>query len=145
MSQAKDLLQRIAALRLRLDQAQGLARAVLERGASAAGETGKDVALLEAKAQAGAWHHTLLDGALRQHERPASAPLPPHLTHCAAKVIRKAHDLLQELKAIAADPILANEDDALADLHLGCTGMIDTVMRAVQALPPTATAQVRVC
>jgi hypothetical protein len=139
MSDTRDVLKKIAALRLRLDEAQNSAGAALSAGKAGA-------AVLEEKVQQGHWHHALLDDAVRDAAGPAEAPLPSRLTHRAAKVVQTARDLLQQLKALAEDPILARgADDPLGELHRATAGMIDAVLRTVQTLPPAASVQMRLC
>jgi hypothetical protein len=140
MSDTRELLQKIAALRLRLDQAQGLAQDVLTVGPRQA--TGA----LDEKVQRGHWHHALLDGALRPFEKSGPAPLPQRLTYRAAKVIHAARDLLAQLRALAEDPLLARgDDDPLAHMHRETANIIDAVLRTVQTLPPAPSAQMRLC
>jgi len=137
MSDTKELLQKIAALRLRLDQAQGLVREASDGApASAAG--------LEEKVQRGGWHNTLLDSALRGAEQGDKPTLPTRLTQRAARLVQRARELLQQLKALADDPILPlDTGDPLADLHRTTARMIDAALRTVQAFPPSTSAQLR--
>jgi hypothetical protein len=140
MSDTRELLQKIAALRLRLDQAQGLAQDVLTAGPRQA------TAALEEKVQRGHWHHALLDGALRPFEKSGPAPLPHRLTYRAAKVVHAARDLLAQLRALAEDPLLARgDDDPLAHMHRETANIIDAVLRTVQTLPPAPSVQMRLC
>src|SRR3989442_11207289 len=135
MNDTQELLQKIASLRLRLDQAQDMAQ---EAKAAAADLTAQaaDAAALEVKVQRGHWHNTLLDSALRGAEPGEKPALPSRLTLRGARLVQRARDLLQELKALADDSILARrENDPLAVLHRATAGMIDAVLRTAQGFP----------
>jgi len=140
MSDAKELMQKIASLRLRLDQAQALMR---EAGAAAPAQPG-DAAALEQKVQRGGWHNALLDSALRATESPDKPALPSRLTMRAARLVQRARDQLQQLKALDDDPMLPRDQNhPLAELHRTSASMIDSVLRTVQGFPPSASAQLR--
>src|SRR5215510_3939729 len=142
MSDAKELMQKIASLRLRLDQAQALMR---EAGAATAPtQSGDAVTALEQKVQRGGWHNALLDGALRAAEGADKPALPSRLTLRAARLVQRARDLLQQLKALADDPMLPKDQNhPLAELHRTTASMIDGVLRTVQGFPPSSSAQLR--
>ena len=145
MNDTQELLQKIASLRLRLDQAQDMAQ---EAKAAAADLTAQaaDAAALEVKVQRGHWHNSLLDSTLRGAEPGEKPALPSRLTLRGARLVQRARDRLQELKALADDPILQrDENDPLAALHRATTGMIDAVLRTVQGFPPSPSAQARLC
>ncbi len=144
MSDAKELLQKIATLRLRLDQAQGLVRDANTTATALTAQSGDAVAALEQKVQRGGWHNTLLDSALRSGEGGDKPVLPSRLTLRGARLVKRARDLLQELKAVADDPILPKaQDQPLAELHRTTASMIDSVLRTVQGFPPSSSAQFR--
>jgi HD domain len=140
MSDTKELLQKIAALRQRLGP-------IAAPPADAGGvRTDSAHAALD-KVEQGGLHNRLIDRALRPLD-PAiqTAPLPVRLTASGARMLVKGRDLLQALRAVADDPALeADSLDPLAALHAGTVAMIDTVLRAVQAFPPSATEQLRLC
>ncbi|MCI0682122.1 MAG: HD domain-containing protein [Gemmataceae bacterium] len=139
MSDTKALLEKIAALRLRIDQSHHLATAA---GATAADPAG--AAALEDKVRSGGWHSALLDGVLRGAEPAEKPALPVRLSQRGARLVRQARDLLAQLKALADDPILpADAADPLAELHRSTAGMIDAVLRTVQTFPPSTSAQSR--
>jgi HD-GYP domain-containing protein (c-di-GMP phosphodiesterase class II) len=150
MADSKEILQKIAALRVRLDQAQNHGA----RADAAAGTTADDdhvlkaVSILDAKVRAGAWHNTLLDGALRQiSDAAAPAPqLPPKLTARGARVLQRGRELLHQLRDMLEDPLLQGDDhDPLAALHTEIASMLDVLLRTVQAFPSSASAQLRLC
>jgi HD-GYP domain-containing protein (c-di-GMP phosphodiesterase class II) len=146
MSDSKEMLQKIAALRLRLDQAQKLVDEANTSAAAATAQSGQAVAALEDKVRRGGWHHALLDSAMRGIE-PAERPsLPSRLTQRAARLVQRARDMSQELRALAEDPILQQDPrDPLAELHAVAASMIESVLRTVQAFPPSPSAQLRLC
>lgn len=140
MSDTKELLQKIAALRLRLDQAQGLVRDTRP----ATEESSGSPPALEEKVQRGGWHNSLLDGVLRGAEPAEKPPLPARLSQRGARLVHRSRELLQQLKALAEDPILPlDTGDPLADLHRTTASMIDAVLRSVQTFPPSTSAQLR--
>src|SRR5437867_4016391 len=105
MSDAKELMQKIASLRLRLDQAQGAIREANTTAAAALVPSSDAVAALEQKVQRGGWHNTLLDSALRAAEGIEKPALPSRLTMRGARLVQHARDLLQQLKALVEDPM----------------------------------------
>ena len=145
MSDTKELLQRIAALHLRLDQAQGLVREANTTAAALTDPAGATFAL-EEKVRAGAWHNVLLDGEMRGAQQPEKLTLPSRLSFRGARLVQRARDLLQELKAIADDPIVQQDElDPVADLHRTSARMIDAVLRTVLTFPPSPSVQARLC
>jgi HD-GYP domain-containing protein (c-di-GMP phosphodiesterase class II) len=150
MTEAQVLLSKIAALRQRLEQAQGLVQDA-DSAAAALMQGGHAVEGLEGKVAAGARQQALLDTALRQLPSFAGAAgdgasLPTQLTSRAARLLRRAHDLLGQLRATADDVLLPIADnDPLAQLYRETAGMTDTVLRIVQAFPEAPSAQIRLC
>src|SRR4051812_1650636 len=116
MSGTKQLLEKIAALRVRLSQEAPTVR--------------KDAAPpVEEKARVGAWHNSLIDGTLRPLEARVvgqEPPLPTRLTARGGRLLRTTHELLQALREIAADPVLPDDEtDPLAVLHREAAGMLE--------------------
>lgn len=144
MSDAKELMQKIASLRLRLDQAQGLMREANATAPALSAQSNDALAALEQKVQRGGWHNTLLDSALRAAEGADKPTLPSRLTMRGARLVQRARELLQQLKALADDPMLPKDQNhPLAELHRTTASMIDGVLRTVQGFPPSASAQLR--
>jgi HD-GYP domain-containing protein (c-di-GMP phosphodiesterase class II) len=148
MTETQVLLSKIAALRQRLEQAQGL---VQDANSAAASLLQDDDAIsqLENKVQAGARQQLLLDTTLRQLPGIAGgdgAALPAQLTSRAARLLRQSHDLLGQLRKVAEHPLLPTApSDPLAKLYHETVSMTDTVLRTVQAFPPAPSAQMRLC
>ncbi len=149
MSDTQVLLQKIAALRQRLEQAQGLAHDVGSAAASLPAEPAR-VQRLERHVADGDRHNVLLDCSLRQV--PSAAPtaeaepaLPAQLTARASRVLRHGQELLRQLRQLAAAPPLQDESDPLAHRYRETVAMADAVLRMVQGLPNTPGAQLRVC
>jgi HD-GYP domain-containing protein (c-di-GMP phosphodiesterase class II) len=150
MIETQTLLNKIASLRQRLEQAQGLAQ---DAGASAAAllrEAGP-LADLQRKIEAGARQQAVLDEGL---PRPVSlakaggdgASLPTQLTSRASRLLRRAHELLGQLRAAAEDSLMpSGADDSLAQLHRETVCMTDAVVRMVQSFPAAPSAQIRLC
>jgi hypothetical protein len=149
MSDTQVLLSKIAALRQRLEQAQGL---IKDAGSAAASllDGGPDpVTVLERKVAAGARQHGLLDAGLRQlpgGPGGEGAALPAQLTARAARLLRRCGELLGQLRSLAEEPLLQQgEGDPLAALYRETAAMTDTVLRTVQAFPEAPSAQIRLC
>ncbi len=134
MTDTKQLLERIAALRTRLDD-----------GTDAPGNPG---AALAEKVQRGAVHNGLIEHAL--HIAESHEPAPPtamRLTARGARLLRKGRDLLHSLRSVADDVAFqrADESDAVARLHHEGMAMIEVLLRTVQAFPPAVSVQLRMC
>jgi hypothetical protein len=156
MSDTQVLLGKIAALRQRLEQAQGLAH---EAGSAAASlaeatrdETGR-IWRLERRLGAGADDSALLDNAIRQLADAAPAdsalPLPHLLTSRARRVLERARELLSELRALAEQVeragSLGAHADPLAVYYRETCAMTEMVLRMLQAFPDAASSQLHLC
>jgi HD-GYP domain-containing protein (c-di-GMP phosphodiesterase class II) len=152
MTDTQVLLGKIAALRQRLEQAQGLAR---EAGSAVAaltediqGERGRTWRL-ERRVAAAAEDAFVLDGSLRQLAEVATGAgpattLPHQLTARARRVLERAGELLDQLRSLA-DQFEAQTSDPLEAFYRGTTAMTETVLRVVQAFPDSASGQLRMC
>jgi hypothetical protein len=143
-------LSKIAALRQRLEQAQGL---VSDAGSAAASlldaqaPAADPVRGLERRVAAGAQQTTLIESSLRTL---TSAPgdghaLPTQLTARAGRVLKQCRDLVGQLRALSDEPLLQGTADPLAVYYRDTAGMTDTVLRVVQSFPEAASAQIRLC
>jgi HD-GYP domain-containing protein (c-di-GMP phosphodiesterase class II) len=150
MTETQVLLTKIAALRQRLEQAQGLVQDA-KSAATALMENGEGALALERRVTAGAWQQLLLETTLRQIVGASSttndnAGLPAQLTSRGARLLRRAHELLGQLRTIADDALLSTaEVDPLAGLYRETVSMTDTVLRTIQAFPEAPSAQIRLC
>ena len=150
MTDTQELLTKIVALRQRLEQAQGLA---IDAGSVAASlmKEGDAVAALRRKVNAGASQNLLLDTSVRQFPGLAartddSPSMPSQLTARASRLLRRAYDLLGQLRALVDNALLQpTTDDPLAQLHRETASMTDAVLRSVQTFPEVATTQMRLC
>ncbi|MCS7045614.1 MAG: HD domain-containing protein [Gemmataceae bacterium] len=147
MTDTKELLHKIAALRLRLDRDHTRGRDLV-RPAETTPRRSDAAAMLEDKVRRGTAEQALLDGALRSFEAPEglNVNVPVRLIPRAARLLQRARDLLHGLKALADDPILGrDENDSLVELHRAAASAIEGVLRVVQALPSGPSAQLRHC
>jgi HD-GYP domain-containing protein (c-di-GMP phosphodiesterase class II) len=150
MTDTQELLTKIVALRQRLEQAQGLA---LDAGSVAASllKEGDAVAALRRKVNAGASYNALIDASLRPSSDSGetfkeSQSLPPQLTARAARLLRRANDLLGELRAVVDNALLQpTNGDPLAQFYRETANMTEAVVRSVQTFPEGASAQLRLC
>src|SRR5262249_12842176 len=140
MTDTKQLLQKIAALRVRLDQAKQQTTAAPPHVPL------KEAQALEDRVHVGSQQAALLDGALRQLGGEQTPALPPKLTARGARLLQRGRELLQQLRDMIEDPLLrADEHDPLTALHGESAAMLDVILRTVQAFPPAASAQLRLC
>jgi HD-GYP domain-containing protein (c-di-GMP phosphodiesterase class II) len=153
MTDTHVLLGKIAALRQRLDQAQGLARDAGSAAAAIADHTSPDggrVWRLERRVSAGGEDAALLDGSLRQltdlvsDSEPAQR-MPRQLTARARRVIEQTHQLLSQLRVLADQLNSLGNSDLLNSIYRETSAMTEMVLRVVQAFPDSASAQLRFC
>jgi HD-GYP domain-containing protein (c-di-GMP phosphodiesterase class II) len=135
MSDTRMLLQKITALRQRLEQAQGLAN----EARSAAAEL-----------MVGGEHDLALDAAVRPVAGSGGLELrtPRQLTSRARRVLERGRDLLEQLRGLAetfALPPPGEPPQPLTGLYRDTVWMIDTTLRTVSLLPDTVTAQMHLC
>lgn len=138
MSDTKELLARIAALRDRLNKSAEAAPA------AAAAESLRAVA---EKVQHGGVHNMLIESSLRFAEAGEPAPAAPRLTARGQRLLRQGRDALQALRTIADDPTFQQigTSGALADWHRQATALIEVVLRTAQSFPPGIATQLRLC
>lgn len=128
MTDTKQLLQRIAALRTRLSESAG-----------------SNPDALADKVERGGEHNALLEGSLRSADpAPATVPATLRLTGRGARLLHKGRELLQALRKVADDPEY-HEGGDLAPRHREGVAMIEVVLRTVQAMPASVSAQLRMC
>lgn len=139
MTETKELLQRIAALRVRLNSAAEPTLSVRAPDAERA---------IENKVRTGAAHSALLESTLRAAEpgEPSAPPTSLHLTGRGARLLRKGRELLQALRKVADDAdFQGTSDEELSEWHRDGMAMIEVVLRTVQAMPASISAQLRLC
>src|SRR5262245_47536227 len=104
MSETQTPLGKIAALRQRLEQAQGQSQKVDSAAGALVGGDGGRLELLQRRTMAGAEHDALVDASLRQLGDPDVAPaklFPTQLTARARRVIERGRQLLARLRPLA--------------------------------------------
>lgn len=130
MSDTQELLQRIAALRSRLS-------------------TDAEPTAIEDKVQRGTVHNALIESTLRSADAGEAVHVPTtlRLTGRGARLLRKGRDLLQALRIIADDAQYQQAEDgnAIQGWHREAVAMIEVVLRSVQAMPASVSAQLRMC
>jgi HD-GYP domain-containing protein (c-di-GMP phosphodiesterase class II) len=131
MMDTKLLLQKIAALRTRLDA---------------------DVAprALEQKVQQSATHNRLIETALNPAdpgETSGSEAGAMRLSARGARLLRKGRESLAALRAIAEDAVFQDmpQGDALESQHREGIAMLEVMLRTVQAFPASMSMQLRLC
>lgn len=147
MSETRALLERIAALRQRLDQAQhylSQATVAATRLPPGEGERPELAAVAESRVQA------LLETSLRHLAGVIDGPdvvrtVP--LTARARRAFESARELVGHLRGIADDPALkaADADDPLALCWRELVTMLETAIRFARAFPESPSSQLRLC
>src|SRR5262245_19166604 len=136
MMDTKLLLQKIAALRMRLDADAAQASTVALHDPTHA---------VEQKVQQGAVHNRLIESALKSAETPEAAPAqtPLRLSARGARLLRKGREALHSLRGVADDPMF--QGDSLEQMHREGVAMTEVVLRTVQAFPGSMSEQLRLC
>ncbi len=162
MSETQILLGKIAALRQRLAQAQGLAQEAGTAAVTLAGESPGPLARLlhfERGVVAGTEADVELAGAIRTLTGPdpnEPPPLPRQLTSRARRLLERGQELLAKMKCLAdlftpspSNPLAAElvleRDDPLSRYYRETTAMIDAALRTVPLFPDTASVQLTLC
>lgn len=141
MTETQDILRKIATLRARLDQAHGL----LQEAEATSDSDSSHSAEIEAKVRRGAREANLIDSALRPLVE-QGASLPPRLTARAMRLLHQGRDQLRALRHLSEhEAIRESEISPRSRLHHETLGMLESVLRTVQAFPPAASAQLRLC
>jgi len=153
MSDTQVLLGKITALRLRLQQAQGLAHEAGSAVVSLLRDTDnpdQKPAALERQAAVISECDWLLDDALKQlpsgaaHES-ETPQMPTQLTARARRVLERGRELVGRLRTLAEGLDLPSASDPLAQLHRETMAMAETALRMVQAFPNAPSVQLRLC
>ena len=159
MSETQTLLGKIAALRQRLAQAQGLAQEAGTAAVTLAGEDPEPLARLlnfERQVVAGTEADVELAGLVRIFAEPDANPLPKQLTARARRLLERGQELLGKLKALSdvftpsptnqlAAELILERDDPLSRYHRETTALIDTALRMVPLFPNNAALQLTLC
>ena len=136
MTDTKELLRKIAALRMRLDSEES------------ATSTNDPVCAVAEKVQRGNVHNALIESTLHEAQAGKSASGPaPRFTARGARLLRQGRDALQTLRTIADDPQYqeAGPNGAVAAWHHQAAALIEIILRTAQAFPPEVGVQLRLC
>ena len=147
------LLGKIVALRQRLDQARGLAPDAGSAAEQIADHSSADagrVWRLERRVASGDEDAAALDGSLRQLTDLATSAesadrMPRQLTARARRVVEQTHQLLTQLRGLAELFDKLENIDLLNSMYRETSAMTETVLRVVQALPDSVSAQLHLC
>ena len=151
MTDTRNLLNKITAFRERLDSMPRLVAQPIPPEASTAHTSPNET--LRGKISAGSRTQALLEQSIRQlsEERPSPPPSPVQLTSRAKRVLIEAHELIECLKGLADDPLLAGpppeqgsiEADPLAIYYRETAAMMHPAVRLAQNMPETPSVQLR--
>ncbi len=157
MTDTQLLLNKIAALRQRLEQAQGLASEASNAANSIAGEPllPDRLRTLQRLVRIGADHSELLGSSVEEFAQPAGQPsasksLPVQLTARARRAVEQGRGLIRRLRSLGElveefDTTDASSGDPLLSLHREARAMVDTSLRLLQVFPDNALGQMRLC
>jgi HD-GYP domain-containing protein (c-di-GMP phosphodiesterase class II) len=144
MSDTQVLLEKISALRHRLDQVRGLADVPLP--ADRATPNDKAVREMEPTAPEGSSYEALADRTLRCLTCDAEpTALPTQLTSRARQLLERGRELLAQLRGLGDELSLEQETQALSTWYRATVAMTDTTIRLVGAFPDAPSAQLRLC
>jgi HD domain len=137
MSDTAELLERITALKTRLTS-------------NAETSDGRDpLRAMQEKVQRGNFDNALIESSLRSAEGGESVHVPVtlRLTGRGARLLRTGRELLQSLRTIANDTEYQRADGVVTVQcwHREAIAMIDVVLRTVQGMPASVSAQLRMC
>jgi len=151
MASTHELLEKIAALRQRLDQAQGLASAASTVAAAIENHGSHSLPGPHFRERGRGMNDDLLDRTLRQLPDLVNPPeqqtvFPSRLTARSFRLLKNGRELLQQLRELGEAPHVADDDNtALGACYRQSVAMIDAVLRMVQAFPEAPSAQYRLC
>jgi HD-GYP domain-containing protein (c-di-GMP phosphodiesterase class II) len=160
MTETATLLGKIASLRQRLKQAQGLASEASSAAAALFSDEDEPIdlnALLQKQVEQGNAQQNLLDDSIQQlsndqHARTDNLALPSQLTTHARRLLEQGRGILGNLRSLsesmndlasAKDTLPA--DESLDGLYRDVSAMADTTLRLIQAFPDAPSAQLRLC
>ncbi len=147
MSDTKVLLQKIAALRQRLEKIKTSPR--IGEGNVATMPPALALKNLNETLHNGMDDTKLLQALVRSAEPLPSIPTPPpqvRLTARAIRVLQRSRELVQTLRTLADEPILRHpETRCLADLHGETSAMLDVIPRLIPGFPVQPSDQMRLC
>lgn len=142
MSETRDLLAKISALRQRLEQAQGLVNEARSAAAAILTEGGP----LDQAVKSAGDHDVVMDAALRAAAGVGQgAQGPRQLSARARRVLERGKELLEQLRSLAGLFAEGAESSALGPLYHDTVSMIDTTLRTVSLLPDSVSAQMQLC
>lgn len=144
MTDTQTLVGTIAALRKRLEQAQGLAREATSAVGSLDAEDRASLESLRRQAAVVAEVDETVDASLRRlGEVPAAETqvYPDRLTARARRVLERGRELLGRLRALGEN--LSAEADPLRRLYRDTSAMTEATVRMVQTFPDEASTQLR--
>jgi len=148
MTETQQLLSKIAALRQRLDQAQGLASEAGTAVAQLLGGDGASLVDLRRQVEHGDDHDQALDTALKPLGPREPSALPRQMSARARLLAERGRDLLLRLRGLA-DALGPDRPESRSDprgvVYRQTVALTTTALRALAFLPDTITAQLPLC
>lgn len=149
MSETRALLEKISALRQRLEQAQGLVNEARTAAAAILREDGDPGFVLDQEVvSTGQEQDLALDASLRvvASEQEQQLPVPRQLSSRARRILERGKELLTQLRELAeAFSPQESLSSPLIALYRDTLSMMDTAMRTVALLPESITSQMHLC
>jgi HD-GYP domain-containing protein (c-di-GMP phosphodiesterase class II) len=141
MSETRDLLAKISALRQRLEQAQGLVNEARSAAAAILTEGGP----LDKAVKAAGDHDVAMGAALLAVAGVPEGREPRQISSRARRVLERGKELLEHLRGLAGAFAEGVEPSPLQPLYRDTVSMIDTALRTVSLLPESVSAQMQLC
>lgn len=157
MTDTRVLIDKITAFRQRLESMPRLVPQPQTEVAAPPAPVATAADELETKVRAGSRTQAILESSLRQLAGLAESPdpCPGHLTARAKRLLGEARAILQRLRMLADDPLLAGpparadgsapEIDPLAFHFRETAALLESAVRLASTFPDTATVQLRLC
>ena len=149
MSDTHALLNKISALRQRLEQVKGLAAdagRLVETMSLSRTDPAHSMGQLQQKIIDGSHWNSLLGTALRQvSPSQAAASLPHQLTARARHLLERGRDLVTKLRALSESLDSAKETDPLVLRHRQMVALADACLHLLATFPDAPSVQLRLC
>lgn len=152
MNKAESLLGKIAALRVRLEQAQTLAQDASHVAANFLQPRAEEaIQRLHQRVSRISEHAALLDGTVQQLTEafpiPGAEPdLPGHLTARAVRLLEQTRGLVDRLREVTeSSGVRLAPEEPLARFYQETVLLTELVLRTIQTFPEAATLQLRLC
>lgn len=150
MTDTKEILEKLARLRKRLEQTQAALVPTVPVAETGGQEVMAGTSALPRKdgPHAGStesWHNALLNTALHGLEADRVEAASLRLTARARRLLQEGRRLLGEMRTLGEDPQVGGEDAPLGEPYRAAAALLEVTLRTVQAFPTSPSMQMRLC